>query len=156
MQIHNKQEMREFAQNVLRDTSGEKDSATILLLSGDLGSGKTTFVKALARELGITEHITSPTFVIEKEYTVPEHPVFNRLVHIDAYRLENMSDLEVLGWDELTGDPKTLICLEWPEMVGGETAFDKSATLLQFEYVDESTRGIKIKGTRVPSLLISC
>ena len=93
--------------------------ASIVTLRGDLGSGKTTLVQCIAKVLGIDEPVTSPTFVIQKEYTVDEHPWINRLVHIDAYRLEGKDQLEYLGWCELVDDPHTLVCIEWPEMVEG-------------------------------------
>ena len=97
----------------------QKKQATIITLSGDLGVGKTALVQELAKQLGIIEPITSPTFVIQKEYTVSSHAWVRRLVHIDAYRLENKTDLEHLGWNVIIDDPETLICFEWPEKVSG-------------------------------------
>jgi len=92
-------------------------SATLITLSGELGAGKTAFTKALAKACGITEHITSPTFVLEKIYTLPEGNIFTRLAHIDAYRLKSGSELSALGFDELMKDTDTLVILEWPEIV---------------------------------------
>ena len=97
----------------------QKKQATIITLSGDLGDSKTALVQELAKQLGIIEPITSPTFVIQKEYTVSSHAWVRRLVHIDAYRLENKTDLEHLGWNVIIDDPETLICFEWPEKVSG-------------------------------------
>lgn len=122
-------------------------AATILALSGDLGSGKTAFVKALAAALGITETITSPTFVIEQIYMLPKGAAsaaaahFDRLIHIDAYRLEKASELERLGWAEIASDPKNIICLEWPENVSG-LSHCSAVRRLQFRFVDENTREI--------------
>ena len=116
-------------------------TATILALSGDLGSGKTAFVKALASALGIKETITSPTFVIEQIYTLPKGAIFDRLIHIDAYRLEKSSELERLGWAEIATNPRNLICLEWPENVVGLSHFD-NARELKFHFIDENTREI--------------
>jgi tRNA threonylcarbamoyl adenosine modification protein YjeE len=93
-------------------------SATILALSGDLGAGKTTFAQGIARSLGVAEQVTSPTFVIEKIYQL-ENQKFSRLIHIDAYRLNDAHELEVLGWKEITADPANLIVIEWPEKVAG-------------------------------------
>ncbi len=92
-------------------------SATLITLSGELGAGKTAFTKMLAKVFGIEEHVTSPTFVLEKIYKLPEEKLFKRLVHIDAYRLKDGSELSALGFDELMSDPETLVILEWPEMV---------------------------------------
>src|ERR1700733_3565857 len=69
--------------------------ACVVGLYGDLGSGKTTFTQAVAKILGITEVVNSPTFVIEKIYKL-EHERFEHLIHIDAYRLEKSSELEKL------------------------------------------------------------
>ena len=90
--------------------------ATIVTLSGDLGAGKTTFVKGIAKALGIKEHVTSPTFVIMKIYGLSEQK-FKRLVHIDAYRLKGLHHLKVLGWKDLIEDLGNLICIEWPEKI---------------------------------------
>jgi tRNA threonylcarbamoyladenosine biosynthesis protein TsaE len=91
--------------------------ATLVTLSGELGVGKTAFVKAIARTFGVDEVVTSPTFVLEKIYLLPEDRPFKRLIHIDAYRLEKGVDLAPLGFDELMKDSGNLILLEWPERV---------------------------------------
>ncbi len=109
-----------YAREFLESLSTQDDGATIIKLSGDLGVGKTAFVKACARELGIEDDITSPTFVIQKEYLVEKKTFpFHRLVHIDAYRLESAKELEYLGWNDLIKDPMSIICIEWPEQVSG-------------------------------------
>lgn len=95
-----------------------REGATILTLSGDLGAGKTTFAQGIAQALGIEENVTSPTFVIEKAYQL-EGQKFARLIHIDAYRLNDPHELEVLGWKEIIADPANLILIEWPEKVAG-------------------------------------
>lgn len=94
--------------------------ATLVTLSGELGAGKTAFTKAVARALGIEEVVTSPTFVLEKIYLLPlggQASKFERLIHIDAYRLSGGNDLAPLGFDELMRDAGNLILLEWPEKV---------------------------------------
>jgi tRNA threonylcarbamoyladenosine biosynthesis protein TsaE len=93
--------------------------AHIIGLVGDLGAGKTALTKALAKTLGITETVTSPTFVIMKTYPVTGHAFIERLTHIDAYRLEDEEELRVLGFGEMLQDPARLIVIEWPERVDG-------------------------------------
>lgn len=114
--IGNAEEMARFAATLIRAHRPRADRATLMTLSGPLGAGKTTFVQAAARELGIEEVVASPTFVLEKIYAAVRGP-FARLVHIDAYRLGGGSELERLGWRELLSDARNLILLEWPERI---------------------------------------
>ena len=137
--IKNFFEMDAFAEKVLASLSLGKQAA-ILTLSGELGAGKTAFVKALAKALRIRENITSPTFVIEKIYTL-ENQLFERLIHIDAYRIEDKKELEVLKWKEIIADPKNLIALEWPEHVAA--LIPKSAREIKFVFVDDTTRSVQ-------------
>ncbi len=132
-------EMEKLAGEFAARLVPEKDAATVVTLSGDLGAGKTTFAQALARAFGIEEDVTSPTFVIEKVYVPPKGP-FTRFVHIDAYRLNGAHDLDVLGWKELLEEPRNLILIEWPEKVA--QAIPESALRISLEYVDEHTRTI--------------
>ncbi len=90
--------------------------ATVLALHGDLGAGKTTFVQTLARTLGVSETVTSPTFVVMKSYEL-EADNFTSLIHIDAYRIETNDEMRPLGFTELLSQPKTLICIEWAEKI---------------------------------------
>lgn len=99
----------------IRETLEPSEQATVLALHGDLGAGKTTFVQALAHGLGVGEPVTSPTFVIRKDY--PLTGSWDLLVHIDAYRLDDPAELERLGFAELCSLPRTLICVEWDERV---------------------------------------
>lgn len=87
---------------------------TLVTLSGPLGAGKTTFVQALARALGVRRHVTSPTFSLVRTYQT-HHSVIRRLVHVDAYRIERPEDMTTLGLEDFLAQPGTLICLEWPE-----------------------------------------
>ncbi len=92
--------------------------AAIIALVGDLGAGKTTFVQALARELGVTDVVQSPTYVLMKSYPI-SYKQFTTLVHIDAYRLERAEEFVALKPEVFLSDPKTLVCIEWPERVEG-------------------------------------
>lgn len=95
------------------------EHAKLVTLSGELGAGKTSFVQGVARALGVAEPITSPTFVIEKVYTLTGG-VFTHLVHIDAYRLTEPRELARIRFMDRYADTKALILLEWPEMVASE------------------------------------
>ena len=127
---HSLEETKDIAANWLGTISKKytgRDEALLVGLSGHLGAGKTAFVKAVAQHLGVTEDVTSPTFVIMKMYPVT-HPYWHRLVHIDAYRLERREELEALRWEQLIADPHNLILCEWPENVGLKD-FEPSAHL---------------------------
>jgi tRNA threonylcarbamoyladenosine biosynthesis protein TsaE len=81
-------------------------------LAGELGAGKTVFVKGLARALGVTEPVVSPTFTIMREYSgrLP-------LAHVDVYRLGQLQELHDLGFDELVGGPGVTV-VEWGDRIG--------------------------------------
>ncbi|MEA2701578.1 MAG: tRNA threonylcarbamoyladenosine biosynthesis protein TsaE [Candidatus Parcubacteria bacterium] len=118
------------------------NEATLVTLSGELGAGKTSFTQALARTLGVTEHVTSPTFVLEKIYELPEGAGrgFVRLVHIDAYRLEGGDALAPLNFAALVQDPKNLVVLEWPERI--VDALPTPAHAIALEVLPDNERSI--------------
>ena len=93
------------------------DTAILITLSGELGAGKTTLSQMIGKELGVTETMVSPTFVLEKIYDLIDAQGFHKLVHIDAYRLKGKEELSALGWSRLLEEPGNIILLEWPEMV---------------------------------------
>ena len=95
----------------------ESTGATIVSLCGDLGSGKTAFTKIFARILGVTDIVTSPTFILERIYKLPPGKKFRHLIHIDAYRLDSTKELQHLGFEDLVKDYSNLIIIEWPERV---------------------------------------
>jgi tRNA threonylcarbamoyladenosine biosynthesis protein TsaE len=104
-------------------------------------TAKTTLVKAIAKELGITETITSPTFVIAKYYDTKDAR-FTKLIHIDAYRIEDPKELEVLGWDSIKKEPNTLVVIEWPEKVEGLLSEDAKRFSINHEGEERSIKKI--------------
>jgi tRNA threonylcarbamoyladenosine biosynthesis protein TsaE len=132
-------EARKFVEAVVPETSG----ATLVTLSGELGAGKTTFTQFIAQALDITDTVNSPTFVIEKIYEIPDSPnprKFERLIHIDAYRLRDAGDLGVLGFDEIMSHTGTLILLEWPEQVAGIA--ERASVRILLEHLPGGSRQI--------------
>ena len=135
----------DFLDKISRSDLDEKANkgATVVGLFGDLGSGKTTFCQALGKHLGVKEFMTSPTFVIMKKYSPDQTTTsIKNLFHIDAYRLGNSQELEVLGFKELLKDPKNLIVIEWPERVSD--ILPKSLIKIYFKFIGENEREIEL------------
>lgn len=87
----------------------------VLCLYGELGSGKTTFAQGLARGLGITTRLLSPTFIIVRRYQIPKSVGF--LYHLDLYRVEE-ADLGNLGIADILSDFHSIVVIEWAEKLG--------------------------------------
>jgi tRNA threonylcarbamoyladenosine biosynthesis protein TsaE len=85
----------------------------VVLVSGELGAGKTTFVRGAAHALGVTEPVTSPTFALVHQYAAPQGTVY----HVDLYRLESERELTNIGWDDVVG-AHSLVLVEWAERAG--------------------------------------
>lgn len=99
---------------------------TVLALSGDLGAGKTTFVQGIARGLGISDPIQSPTYVYCNEYQGVV-----ALAHFDLYRLKGVNDFINLGFEEYL-DPVGISAIEWPERI--LSLLPNSAIRINFSY----------------------
>jgi tRNA threonylcarbamoyladenosine biosynthesis protein TsaE len=95
----------------------------VLLLCGDLGAGKTVFAQGFARGLGVTEPVTSPTFILVRPYPVPGRGQVRRLVHADLYRLDTLHEVEDLGIEELL-DVGAVALIEWGDAAGPALSTD--------------------------------
>jgi len=114
----------EIAENI----ESEKFPGMVICLDGELGSGKTVFVKGFAKALGI---VTSPTFNIIKEYTSGEMPLY----HMDVYRLDDANEEFGLN-DYLNQDAVCII--EWPEMIEGQLPEERLD--IKFKIIDDNVR----------------
>ena len=122
----------------------------VVFLIGELGSGKTTFVKGIAKGLGVQTRIISPTFVFLRTHTVKnqESRIRNQesgirtLYHLDLYRLDNESDIKNLALDDLFTDPEAVTIIEWPEKI--ENLSQKKYKIL-FEHRTKDSRKITIE-----------
>lgn len=142
MESKSLKETEKVAQEFVKGQLGNsvtKSDALVVVMYGDLGSGKTTFVKAVAKIFGLEKTVTSPTFVIEKIYKL-NNQKFEHLIHIDAYRLKSGEELKALGWEEISKNPKNIIFVEWPENVKDILPEDKQE--IHFKFIDENTREI--------------
>ena len=88
----------------------------VVALQGDLGAGKTVLSRGVARGLGITEAVTSPTFTVAQEYQAPDGRRFN---HLDMYRIDDERSALAFGIEEYLFDPDAITLVEWPERIAG-------------------------------------
>ncbi len=135
---------QKIAERLLREIMQDKPKAgaSCLALFGDLGSGKTTFTKSLAKKLGIKQNINSPTFVIFRKYPIPIKKGFSHFFHFDCYRLKTAQEAEALGFSEIISNPSNFVVLEWPENI--QSLLPSSCRQAFFEYIDPKTRKITI------------
>ena len=115
----------------------ELKSGKIICLTGELGSGKTTFTQGFLRGLKLRGPYTSPTFVIIKKYG--RRGIEGEVYHIDAYRV-GAKDILALGWEEIASDPKNIIIAEWADRI--RKIIPASALWIKFEWLDENKRKI--------------
>ena len=122
----------ELAENI----ESEKFPNMVICLEGELGSGKTVFVKGFANSLSIKENITSPTFNIIKEYMEGEMPLY----HMDVYRLEDNG--ESIGLDEYF-NKKGITIIEWSDII--KDILPDERLEIKFNIIDENKRVLLIK-----------
>ena len=114
---------------------------TVVAMYGDLGAGKTAFVRGMARGMGITERVSSPTFTIVNEYLGDR-----TLIHFDMYRLGSADELFDIGWEDYIA--RGAVCaVEWSENV--EEAFYGDEIILTIEKTSDTSRKITIEGAEV-------
>ena len=107
--------------------------ALIFGLVGELGAGKTTFIQAFAKGLGIKGRLTSPSFVLMKNY--------KNFYHVDCYRVKGPKDILALDFKEIISNPKNIIMIEWAEKI--KKILPKKRIDVFFEYVNETTRSVR-------------
>lgn len=103
----------------------------VILLSGDLGAGKTVFVQGLAHGLGVRERVTSPTFVLSRQYE-GDLPV----VHLDVYRLDHLQEVIDMGIAELIDDD-AVVLIEWGDIIGPTIGPDSLTVRLELPPIDD-------------------
>jgi tRNA threonylcarbamoyladenosine biosynthesis protein TsaE len=129
---HSPEETFEFARRLGEGLSG----GAIILLSGDLGAGKTVFTKGIAAAFDIDpREVTSPSFTL-----INTHSGTKSLNHVDLYRLDSVASSD-LGLDEMFEDPNAITVIEWAERL---KSAPKDATRITIEYISESDRKIQI------------
>ncbi len=137
--------------------AGRLRGGQVVCLSGDLGGGKTTFMKGLARGLGVARTITSPTFVVEavhqckiqnsKCHRFKRGPAkgsgkIRTVYHFDVYRVKSAAEVLALGWEEVLADPDGVVVVEWAERIA--EILPPRCIWVRFKFVDQNTREIRI------------
>ena len=111
---------------------------TVFAFYGNMGVGKTTLIKAICKELGVNEAVTSPTFAIVNEYRLPDGaPVY----HFDCYRVEKLEELFDLGFEEYVYN-NALCFIEWPELV--EPLLPEGTVNVTIRERDDASRLVEI------------
>lgn len=126
---------QDLAQEILKYKKNKK--AKTLLLYGDLGGGKTTFLQGFAKGLGVKQKVLSPTFVVMKSYKVKSCKVF---YHLDCYRLRNEKDAKELGLVEILKNPENIVAIEWPERI--KKILPKNVIKIKFKFISTNERAI--------------
>ncbi|TVR72315.1 MAG: tRNA (adenosine(37)-N6)-threonylcarbamoyltransferase complex ATPase subunit type 1 TsaE [Marinilabiliales bacterium] len=112
--------------------------ARIFAFYGEMGSGKTTFIKALCRILGVEQTVTSPTFALVNEYRDGSGNV--SCYHFDFYRIENLEEVLDMGYEEYFFGNDTCL-IEWPEKIGG--LLPPGTVRLELEVLDDGRRRLR-------------
>ena len=128
--------------------------ASVITLEGELGAGKTTFVKGFARALGVKAKIKSPTFVLMRYYPITNYALcikrkirnpqsaIRKLYHLDCYRVRDHKDLATLDLKSLFKLPDNIVLVEWPERVS--KILPKKLIKVHIDHIDRNKRKIKI------------
>jgi tRNA threonylcarbamoyladenosine biosynthesis protein TsaE len=129
----------EETQKIARDFAKTLQKGSIVAFFGDLGAGKTTFIRSLVSARACDEaFVNSPTFQYLNIY-----PASPPIYHFDLYRLQGVDDFLSLGFEEYLEDTN-ICCIEWAERI--DTLLPKKTTCVRIQHVDETTRKIEIRG----------
>ncbi|MBZ1348915.1 MAG: tRNA (adenosine(37)-N6)-threonylcarbamoyltransferase complex ATPase subunit type 1 TsaE [Candidatus Liptonbacteria bacterium] len=127
-----------FLGEEIKKTKTSQNKALIIALIGDLGAGKTVFIKGLMQGLGIKKKIVSPTFIIFRRL----NNAYNRgaIYHIDAYRLKKEKDILSLGFKQILAGPKNIVIIEWAERI--KKSVPSGAIWIKLEYGQKNNQRI--------------
>lgn len=138
-----KEDLENLSKEITEKAKNQKvDTATIVSLSGNLGAGKTTLTKEIARCFNIQKEIISPTFVIMKIYEIKDNN-WKKFIHIDAYRLENEKNLDFLDFNKIISDKENFIVIEWPEIIKNYIPKNIINIKISHNFLDKESRFIE-------------
>lgn len=144
----NSKETRKVAGELAQKLIKKKiEKALIIALEGELGAGKTTFIRGFSKALGVKEKVLSPTFVLIHRHKIKKSLTFHasrfkNLYHIDAYRLNSGKDLLKLGIKEIFANPESIVLIEWADRV--KKVIPKNSMWVYFNHLGKNKRRIII------------
>lgn len=125
-------------EDVAKSIINEINDVNLVLFKGELGSGKTTLIKSILKNLGVKENITSPTFSIVNQYHIS-----NGLInHFDLYRIKSLTELDIIGFEEYM-EGEAVCFIEWPEIAMSKIVDNYIEIYIKF--INEKTREITLK-----------
>ena len=127
-------------QTLANELVASLNGGELIALTGNLGAGKTAFVKAIAKALGIKENIMSPTFVLMKVYDI-DYKKVNKFVHVDCYRLRGQEDLLDIGLGDYLNYDNIIVAVEWADKI---INFPEKTIFVDIKIVDSDNRRVKI------------
>lgn len=134
-------ETRKLGELIAKLIVSERLKKRILVLEGELGGGKTTFLKGFAKGLGIKEKILSPTFILIQRFRIPNLK-FKNFYHIDCYRIENKREILILGFRKIIKSPQNVVAIEWGDKI--KRLLPKNALFLNFRILTRVKRNIDL------------
>jgi len=135
--VNNIDETNKVAEDLVAKLKGK----SVIALSGNLGAGKTTFVKAIANKLGVEENVTSPTFVLIKLYNTKDEKI-KKIIHVDCYRLDEKEDLYEIGLEDYLEYEDSLVVIEWADKI---VNLPDDTIKINMKIIGENKRNIKIE-----------
>lgn len=124
-------------------SSSKKSEAIVVAMDGDLGAGKTTFVKGIFSALKVKGPALSPTFIIVRKKKTG-HKSIKNIFHMDAYRIKNLREMNSIGFEEMISTPESLVVVEWASNI--KKVIPKKAIWIKFLHGrSEGERTIEIK-----------
>jgi len=145
---NNPEELKKIAKNLARNLMSRSrldigGGALVLALTGDLGSGKTTFAQAFAEALGVKEKVKSPTFIIFRKSNIKsQNSKFRHFYHFDVYRINSEKEILNLGWEEIISNPENIVLVEWADKI--EKILPKGCVKINFKHLKGDKREIEI------------
>lgn len=127
------------AQKILNEEILAK--AIVIVLDGELGAGKTTFLQGFAKGLGIKSKIQSPTFIIMNRVKL-KNKKYKNFYHFDCYRLDSEKDIEFLDFKEIVNNPENIVCVEWGSKI--KKSLPKNIINIKFKVLKNNQRKITI------------